>query len=149
VFSQRGFERVDHARTQPLAAQRRIDVHALDFAIGPPLRVRLARHTPHGAGADDALTLPRGKEAHLRRKQLIDAQNVIGFWLVQLAQIPVERIEQRDHLRVIGALPLDRDIDTHTRNDSPQPQRSFSRGLWNLKPSFKPSRTKSSSVPSM
>src|SRR5206468_1407781 len=37
----------------------------------------------------------------------------------------------------------------HTRNDSPQPQRSFSRGLWNLKPSLRPSRTKSSSVPSM
>jgi hypothetical protein len=36
-----------------------------------------------------------------------------------------------------------------TRKDSPQPQRSFSRGLWNLKPSFRPSRTKSSSVPSM
>ncbi len=35
-----------------------------------------------------------------------------------------------------------------TRNDSPQPQRSFSRGLWNLKPSFRPSRTKSSWVPS-
>jgi ATP-dependent DNA ligase len=35
-----------------------------------------------------------------------------------------------------------------TRNDSPQPQRSFSRGLLNLKPSFRPSRTKSSSVPS-
>ena len=36
-----------------------------------------------------------------------------------------------------------------TRKDSPQPQRSFSRGLWNLKPSFRPSRTKSNSVPSM
>src|SRR5205823_6904914 len=39
--------------------------------------------------------------------------------------------------------------EPYTRNDSPQPQRSFSRGLRNLKPSFRPSRTKSSSVPSM
>src|SRR5437870_6007319 len=36
-----------------------------------------------------------------------------------------------------------------TRNDSPQPQRSRSLGLLNRKPSFSPSRTKSSSVPSM
>src|SRR5207244_7493604 len=36
-----------------------------------------------------------------------------------------------------------------TRKLSPQPQRSRSFGLMNLKPSFKPSRTKSSWVPSM
>ncbi len=36
-----------------------------------------------------------------------------------------------------------------TRKLSPQPQRSRSLGLLNLKPSFSPSRTKSSSVPSM
>ena len=33
--------------------------------------------------------------------------------------------------------------------DSPQPQRFFSRGLLKRNPSFSPSRTKSSSVPSM
>ena len=40
-------------------------------------------------------------------------------------------------------------LEIHTRKDSPQPQRSRSFGLLNLKPSFRPSRTKSSSVPSM
>src|SRR5205085_10081531 len=39
-------------------------------------------------------------------------------------------------------------LEVHTRKDSPQPQRSRSLGLLNLKPSFSPSRTKSSSVPS-
>jgi Leucine-rich repeat (LRR) protein len=39
-------------------------------------------------------------------------------------------------------------IHCQTLKDSPQPQRSRSLGLLNLKPSFKPSRTKSSSVPS-
>jgi len=34
-----------------------------------------------------------------------------------------------------------RDDEAYTLNDSPQPQRSFSFGLLNLKPSFKPSRT--------
>src|ERR1700739_4302967 len=37
----------------------------------------------------------------------------------------------------------------YTRNDSPQPHSSFTFGLLNLKPSFNPSRAKSSSVPSM
>ena len=69
--------------------------------------------------------------------------------LVQLAEIAVERVQHRDDLGMISALRSDQDFSTHTRNDSPQPQRSFSRGLWNLKPSFRPSRTKSSSVPSM
>ena len=40
-------------------------------------------------------------------------------------------------------------VEIHTRKDSPQPQRSRSFGLMNLKPSLSPSRTKSSCVPSM
>ncbi|MFM8692989.1 MAG: iron-sulfur cluster co-chaperone HscB C-terminal domain-containing protein [Limnohabitans sp.] len=44
---------------------------------------------------------------------------------------------------------LDRLQGFHTRNDSPQPQRSRSLGLLKRKPSLRPSRTKSSSVPSM
>src|SRR6266446_4587318 len=39
-------------------------------------------------------------------------------------------------------------LQRYTRNDSPQPHSSFTLGLLNLKPSFSPSRAKSSSVPS-
>src|SRR5262249_55990307 len=41
------------------------------------------------------------------------------------------------------------EVHRQTRKDSPQPQRSRSFGLLNRKPSLRPSRTKSSSVPSM
>src|SRR5690606_19037601 len=40
-------------------------------------------------------------------------------------------------------------VPLQTVKDSPQPQLAFSLGLTNLKPSLSPSRTKSTSVPSM
>ena len=45
----------------------------------------------------------------------------------------------------VGTAPVD---VTQTLKDSPQPQASLTLGLLNLKPSFRPSRAKSSSVPS-
>ncbi len=59
--------------------------------------------------------------------------------------------ESRDHERKRRhAPPLWPLLRRHqTRNDSPQPHSSFTFGLLNLKPSFKPSRAKSSSVPSI
>src|SRR4029077_1432226 len=54
--------------------------------------------------------------------------------------------------RVAGREPEELEViaecGSQTLKDSPQPQRSFSFGLLNLKPSFRPSRAKSSSVPS-
>ena len=55
-------------------------------------------------------------------------------------------LEPRRHVKQLEIVGLQ---GNHTRKDSPQPQRSRSLGLLKRKPSFRPSRTKSSSVPSM
>src|ERR1700760_252842 len=56
----------------------------------------------------------------------------------------VRRIEKRRHRP-----PFRSYLPAYTRNDSPQPHSSLAFGLLNLKPSFNPSRAKSSSVPSI
>ncbi|MGZ5035929.1 MAG: hypothetical protein ACXWGT_03885 [Usitatibacter sp.] len=58
-------------------------------------------------------------------------------------RVDAEARRQAEQLEVVA-----REVGSRTLNDSPQPQRSFSFGLLNLNPSLRPSRTKSSSVPS-
>src|SRR4051812_20789854 len=55
---------------------------------------------------------------------------------------------KRGGVRREGLAPASAGASRQTLKDSPQPQRSFSLGLLNLKPSLRPSFTKSSSVPS-
>ena len=62
--------------------------------------------------------------------------------LVDSGEVLRELFGQAEELEIVG-------LEVHTRKDSPQPQRSRSLGLLNLKPSFRPSRTKSSCVPSI
>ena len=63
--------------------------------------------------------------------------------LIKLGAVERELLRQPEQLEIVGLQGF------HTRKDSPQPQRSRSLGLLKRKPSFRPSRTKSSSVPSM
>ena len=92
---------------------------------------------------------PRDQEVDVRRAQRLHVEDVVVLGGIQLAEVAVEPVQQRDNFGLVGPFLLDVDRARHqTRKDSPQPQRSFSRGLWNLNPSLSPSRTKSSSVPS-
>src|SRR6476661_1829507 len=91
----------------------------------------------------------RPLHGHALRSRTLGREAIGMHLALQLLPAGVER---RAVLRKLLGHSEQREIrilEIHTLNDSPQPQRSRSFGLLNLKPSFRPSRTKSSCVPSM
>ena len=91
---------------------------------------------------------PLHREAPFRLGRGREAVRVYAPLELAVARLELGRIErvrrgEAQQLEVVA-----REGRRQTLNDSPHPQRSFSLGLLNLKPSLRPSRTKSSSVPS-
>ena len=101
------------------SAAGRVDHHALDLAVGSALGGRLAGPAAHGAGADDAANasarahFPCDEETHLGCQQFIHCKDVIGFGRIQRGQVAVQRIEQRQHLGLIGAFAADDGLGGH------------------------------------